>query len=114
MPWLTQIVPSGRVMLDVETRLHRPPGPLEHLGNHFLNHNLKSSQNTKCTMCCVLCAVCTIPWVRVLDTVEEKSEEGRFIPEEMHENHTEHFQQAAVEPKDNIIRYKTRVGWSRD
>ena len=55
-------------------------------------------------------AVCTPLRVRVLDTIEEGSEEARFNPQQMCQNHLGHYQQTAVEPTDNITRDKTKVG----
>ena len=42
----------------------------------------------------------------MLDTIEERSEEARLIPQQMCQNHLGHYQQAAAEPVDNIIRDK--------
>ena len=59
-------------------------------------------------------AVCTPLRVRVLDTIEERSEEARLISQQVCQDHLGHYQQAAVEPTDNITRDKAKVGRPRD
>ena len=52
--------------------------------------------------------------VRVLDTIEERSEEARLISQQVCQDHLGHYQQAVMEPMDDITRDKAKVGSPRD
>ena len=104
-----QIESSGRVMLDVERQIAQASKAFGAL-NEISLFGPRPEGHHKTQSVPSLHAVCTPLRVRVLDTIEERSEEARFIPQQMCENHLGHYQQAAVEPTDNITRDKTKVG----
>ena len=72
---LTLGIPKIDKVMAVEREALRP---LEHLGNRSFWTAPESHHKTQSVPS--LHAVCTPLWVRVLDSIEEKSEEARFIP----------------------------------